>query len=187
MQKEELRTIRQEELAPDDRNADKYTYQPELTQDLDQYEGDFTRDHFNLMVLWKVNRYVPFTKEAIDSINEIDPRSNERHNEQTSKALNALLRLKGVRLPMASTFLRFRNPNVYQIIDQRVYRFIFGEKLKLPSGKSDSAVDQMITIYNGYLEELDDVCNKKQIPFHLSDRWLYQADLRVNKDIKINY
>lgn len=187
MQKEELRTVWGEELVPEDRDEKNYTYQPHLTKNLDQFEGDFTREHFNLMVLWKVNRYVPFTKEVIDLINEIDPSSTERVDEQTLKALNGLLRLKGVRLPMASTFLRFRNPNVYQIIDQRVYRFIFGEKLKLPSGKSDSAVDQMITLYNEYLKELDEVCIKKQIPFHLSDRWLYQADLRVNKGIKINY
>lgn len=40
--------------------------------------------------------------------------------------LRKLLMTPGIRLPMASTILRFKNPNVYQIIDQRAYRFLTG-------------------------------------------------------------
>ncbi len=187
MAKEKLKTIEQEQVLPEDRDPKNYNFQPVLTQDLDQYKGEFTRDHFNRMVLWKVNRYVSISDEVLKCINEIEPEATERNDELTEKILDVLLRLHGVRLPMASTFLRFRNPKIYQIIDQRVYRFIYGEPLKLPNSKSDKAVAKMIRVYNNYLQKLDEVCKNNDIPFELSDRWLYQADLRVNKGVKINY
>jgi len=84
---------------------------------------------------------------------------------------------------MASTILRFKNKRLYQIIDQRVYRIIYGKTLKLPR-----SVDDQITLYFEYLEKLREICKLLEIRFESSDRILYNADKRVNKCIKLeNY
>ena len=88
---------------------------------------------------------------------------------------------KGVRLAMASTILRFRNPKVYQIIDQRVYRIIYGKELKYP----ESNIDLQIKIYLDYLDKLKEVCAKYSIKFEEADRILYKMDKEYNRDMKL--
>ena len=82
---------------------------------------------------------------------------------------------------MASTMLRFKNPNIYQIIDQRVYRVIYGIELKLRTNLNENILQ-----YLEYLTDLRKVCNDFQIPFSESDRILYEYDKQVNLD-KIKY
>ena len=82
---------------------------------------------------------------------------------------------------MASTILRFKNPNIYQIIDQRVYRFIYGKELKY----SETNLNLQIIIYIDYLEKLKEVCGKYQIKFEDADRILYKMDKDYNKDLKL--
>ncbi len=89
---------------------------------------------------------------------------------------------------MASTILRFKNPNIYQIIDQRVYRIIYGTELKLPLSFSPKSIKTQIDIYLQYLNDLRSVCINKQIEFSTSDRILYNVDKRINKNIPLkNY
>jgi len=83
---------------------------------------------------------------------------------------------------MASTILRFKNPDIYQIIDQRVYRFIYGRELKL-----NSNIDEQIQVYIDYLEKLKEVCEKHKIEFAKADRVLYTMDKEYNADIPIKY
>ena len=85
---------------------------------------------------------------------------------------------KGVRLAMASTILRFKNPNVYQIIDQRVYRFLYGEELKY----SDTNINEQINIYLDYLQKLKAVCIEFNLDFKTADRILYSMDKIYNVD-----
>jgi hypothetical protein len=88
---------------------------------------------------------------------------------------------------MASTILRFRNKNIYQIIDQRVYRIIYkDEKLKLKTHPSDKNVSDQIELYFKYLRDLKVVCEKLEIPFDKSDRILFMADKRINKDFSLD-
>ena len=88
---------------------------------------------------------------------------------------------------MASTILRFKNPNIYQIIDQRVYRLIYKNKqLTINAYPSDKNLNYQIELYIKYLTELKKVCDSLKIPFKESDRILYMADKRVNKGIKLN-
>jgi hypothetical protein len=50
--------------------------------------------------------------------------------------------------------LRFRN-NIYQIIDQRVYRIIYeGQTLKLKTYPSEKNINEQIDIYLKYLLDL---------------------------------
>ena len=105
------------------------------------------------------------------------------NEDLTKQILERLLEKhqKGIQLAMASTILRFKNPSIYQIIDQRVYRFIYGKPLKYPN-----TIDEQINLYLKYLNDLREKC-KDNIPFEESDRILYSADKKFNPDIPIKY
>ncbi len=160
----------------------EYNYQPELTKKLDKVNSDFNQELINEILLWKVDRYAELTNETLNLINKIDPKSESINVDLTGEILTHLIETKGIRLPMASTILRFRNPKIYQIIDQRVYRMIWGIELKL---KKETDVKGNIEQYLDYLTKLKEVCVLYKISFSESDRILYVYDKKVHKDEKI--
>ena len=83
---------------------------------------------------------------------------------------------------MASTILRFKNPSIYQIIDQRVYRVIYGVDMPSVTKKEEA-----IEFYHKYLTKLKAVCKNYKIDFYESDRILYALDKKINSDVKIKY
>jgi len=163
--------------------AEEYNYQDELTVELDSFDGDFDQDHINKIVLWKINRYAKLNDESIRLVNSISPSETSMNKEKTKKVLFALLKVSGIGLPMASTILRFRNPNIYQIIDQRAYRILYGKELKLSVVKSE----ENILTYINYLEKVNDFCALNGLNFTEADRLLYEKDKKMNKGIKIKY
>jgi len=114
-----------------------FDYQKELTVKLDKTKSQFNQELLNEIVLWKVNRYALFNSTLISEINTISS-WKVLNKEKTRKILTSLLKTKGVQLAMASNILRFRNPNIFQIIDQRAYRVIKGDPLKLSQIKETS-------------------------------------------------
>ena len=123
-------------------------------------------------------------------INEINTISSWKvlNKEKTCEILTSLLKTKGVQLAMASTILRFRNPNIFQIIDQRAYRVINRDPLKLSQIKETSrasTIDKQIEIYLDYLEKIKKACKKLDIDFDDADRVLYIIDKNINKSVKI--
>ena len=164
-------------ILPEDSTPNNY--QPELTTKLDALSGDFDQAILNEIVLWKVNRYVGLGESIFQLINELPTHFDE---EKTIAVLKVLLEQPGIRLPMASTILRFKNPDIYQIIDQRVYRLLYGESLK-----NSTNIEKQINLYLDYLSELKAVCKAKSIPFAHSDRILYNVDKRINKAVKLKY
>ncbi len=162
---------------------EQFKYQEELTKELDAFKGDFNQSTINEIVLWKVNRYSSIPDEVFELLNKIDSDSFEMNRELTNDILKELLLIKGIQIPMASAILRFRNPNIYQIIDQRVYRVIYpDEVLKISYSKSARNSSKQIKMYFEYLSKLHVVCTKLKIPFSKSDRVLYEVDKRINKD-----
>ncbi len=165
----------------------EYTYQKELTIKLDNTSCEFDQNILNEIILWKVNRYAKFRSDVIQLVNSINPTSSKLDIVKTRLILTELLNTKGVQLTMASTILRFRNPNIYQIIDQRVYRIIYpNQVLKINTYKSEKNIEFQINLYIKYLDDLRNVCNNLQIRFDKSDRILYNADIRINKSVKLN-
>lgn len=83
---------------------------------------------------------------------------------------------------MASTILRFKNSKIYQIIDQRVFRYISenGEELN-----GTTKIENQIEIYLNYLVRLRKICLEYKIQFEESDRILYLMDKKQNKENKL--
>lgn len=160
-----------------------YNFQDKLTPILDNLEGDFNQDIINQIVLWKVNRYASIDEIVLDKLNKLNKADKEIDFEFTREILDNLLNIKGIQLPMASSILRFKNPNIYQIIDQRVYRYITGEDIKEPY-----AINKKIDYYIDYLKKLKSVCNEFNLDFSQSDRIFYELDKKFNSDKKLkNY
>ncbi len=165
----------------------QFNYQEELTIKLDNSTSLFNQDIINEIVLWKVNRFSLLDEQTLNLINEVDPNEKILDENKTRKILLILLRKKGIQLAMASTILRFRNKSIYQIIDQRVYRILYsGKKLKLNYYQNDKNLNLQIDIYFKYLRDLNSVCSRLKIPFDKSDRILFMADKRLNKEIKLD-
>lgn len=171
-------------------NSDyQFDYQIELTAKLDFGKALFDQNVLNEIVLWKVNRYAKFEKSLIDEINSIDSTIEQLDIQKTTRVLRMLLKTKGVQLPMASIILRFRNPKTYQIIDQRVFRIIYeGKEFKVSNYLNEKNIQNQIDLYLKYLIDLRAVCSKLDIRFEHSDRILFMADKRLNKNFKLrNY
>ncbi len=173
-------------LSPDDF---EFKYQESLTNKLDTNDDDFDQNRLNEIVLWKVNRYAEFDNDLIKLINSIDKNDLEIDIDKTKLILNGLLKTNGVQLAMASTILRYRNPNIYQIIDQRVFRVIYENQiLDLNTYPSEKNLSYQIELYIKYLLDLKQICTDNNIPFDKADRILFMADKRINKKEKLkNY
>lgn len=164
---------------------EQYEFQGELTSVLDNYSGvDFDQSIINEIVLWKVNRYVS-TKVKPDWLSLLNGfKDDEQLEEVKLRAFlsHVLGNVRGIRLAMASTFLRFRNPLVYQIIDERMYRVIMRPLAEQNKLESFTKITDQIDLYINYLIELKRVCVKYEIEFRDSDRILYQFDIIKNGD-----
>jgi hypothetical protein len=153
----------------------EFNYEPELTEKLDELSKnntEFTRSTFDEITLWKVSRYPHIDDEIIEAVNNLAQYNTlDEAIEPLKKALRLLLEAKGVRLAMASTYLRFRNPQVFQIIDQRVYRQVYKTDLKVPH-----KIEDQIELYVQYLRDLRLRCIEKGKDFFSADRVFYLED-----------
>lgn len=155
----------------------EYSYQPELTHKLDGVANQtFDQSLVNEIVLWKVNRYAPLSPSTLAALNGLSTIEPEKHRESES-TLKSLLREPGVDLPMASTLLRFKNPQVFQIIDRHAYRALYGEDYPLYSA---SGLDKKIEVYFNYLDRLIALSKSKNVEFKMLDRVLYVFDKQQN-------
>ncbi len=155
----------------------QYQYLPDLTKRLDKLSGDFSDPVINEIVLWKVNRFVSIPSDLLASLNGAKFLSPGEH-KKARQALLGLLKVRGVDLPMASTFLRFRNPKVFQIIDRHAYRAVYGADYS-PSTKTDRKADE----YFKYLDDLRKLCEEKRLEFETVDRLLYSFDKKQNRKL----
>lgn len=154
-----------------------YKYQPELTKRLDNLENtSIDQSLINEIVLWKVNRYVSIGDVNIKQVGKLKALQAGEH-KRGSEALKTLLDINGVDLPMASTILRFINPNVFQIIDRHAYRAVYGQKYPLHQSK---ATERKITLYSDYIDDLIELCKFKGLAFATIDRLLYIFDKKNN-------
>jgi hypothetical protein len=155
----------------------EFKFQPALTARLDAI-GDrpFDQQLINEIVLWKVNRYAPVADDLMAELNEASALHPGDHREARS-LLSRLLRQPGVDLAMASTLLRFRNQQVFQIIDRHAYRALYGTGWPLFPASNEV---RKIETYFRYIDDLIVLAREKQVDFCIIDRLLYIFDKREN-------
>ena len=78
---------------------------------------------------------------------------------------------------MASTFLRFQNADVFQIIDRHAYRALFGKRYPVYSA---TPLGTKVSVYFKYLDSLASLAASRGVPFRELDRILYMFDKRHN-------
>jgi thermostable 8-oxoguanine DNA glycosylase len=155
----------------------QYKFQPSLTTKLDDLEDvNFTPELLNEIVLWKVNRYVVLDGDQLRRIDAFAKLKPGEHAHARS-VLEELLVAHGVDLPMASTFLRFRNQTVFQIIDRHAYRALYGRDYKL---YTQTPLKKKIEVYFAYLDDRRNLCDSKGLDFKTVDRVLYVFDKKTN-------
>ncbi len=154
-----------------------YSYEPELTSRLDNLEDTAVdQSLINDIVLWKVNRYVKVSDEIVVLISGLRV-LKEREHRKSKKEIDTLMSLDGVDLPMASTILRFINPNVFQIIDRHAYRAVYGIKYPL---YPTTPIERKISLYFDYVDQLIKLCEARRLRFTTIDRLLYVFDKKNN-------
>jgi thermostable 8-oxoguanine DNA glycosylase len=78
---------------------------------------------------------------------------------------------------MASTFLRFQNADVFQILDRHAYRAVFGERYPVHSGITSNT---KTSVYFRYIDALHSIATSSGMPFRDLDRILYEFDKDKN-------
>jgi thermostable 8-oxoguanine DNA glycosylase len=155
----------------------RYQYQQALTTHLDTLpDKPFSQETVNEIVLWKVNRYVRLPKKLRDSIHVLRTLSPRDHRQAEPVLLN-LLNCHGVDLAMASTFLRFQNADVFQILDRHAYRAVFGERYRV---NSKAPPHIKVAVYFKYLDALHSLATARRVAFRELDRILYMFDKEHN-------
>lgn len=162
---------------------EKYNYQPKLTKKLDNINDGIIDEKTMLEIfLWKTDRYPDLEKIdfiKLNSLNNIKP----ENFKECEEVLRDLISIKGFGLAMASTILRFRNPDVFPIIDRRAYRAIMDED-KL-SVYHSTPIEKQIEIYFNYVEKVHEFVKEKGVDLSIVDRVLYIFDKETNKYTKI--
>lgn len=170
-------------------DSSKYKYQTLLTKHLDgAHAMEFDQSLINEIVLWKVNRYAHLDEKLMIELNDSRLRGNVLDEEFTRSILRKLLLVDGVRLAMASTILRFRNPHIYQIFDQRAYRFAYGSAVEQSTySKGEKYLERQVDLYMDYLGKLREIAVQYRIDFETIDRFFYLKDIELNENFPINY
>ena len=120
--------------------------------------------------------YEAVNDDIVRQISELKVLKAGEHRK-SKKELSTLLELNGVDLPMASTILRFINPEVFQIIDRHAYRAVYEKKYPL---YTSTPTERKLSVYFDYIDELIKLCALKALAFATIDRLLYIFDKKNN-------
>lgn len=155
-----------------------FEYLPDMTDSLDKLsDKQFDAETIIKITLWKINRYPEEVEKIVALINTI------KNGGSLEEKLDELVKIKGVGLPMASAYLRFCNPQEYQIIDVRALRAAFDYQPK--SFDEDNECFPLLRtsgykVYSKYLNKLKEIARNGYhglyVDFCNLDRFLYDVD-----------
>jgi thermostable 8-oxoguanine DNA glycosylase len=154
-----------------------YNIYPELTKRLDEFKGEFDAHTINEIVLWKLGRYVKLPESLLGQLDQLRELKTKEHRK-ASALVGKLQQEKGVQLRVASTLLRFANPDVFQIIDSHAYRAVYGTSYTQDTKSFVAA--QLTDLYFDYLDKLHELCEQKRFSFRDADRILFVFDKKEN-------
>lgn len=159
----------------------------DITDKLDKLKKtNLTIEDLYQITLWKVDRCIRIKEETIKKLNLLASINNidEKAKIDTKAVLRELLpgntmHNTGVRISMASTYLRFLNPKVFQIMDRHAYRAAF-DYVASPRDYSSLAHEKQIDTYFKYLTKLHEIektgYHGYKVAFENLDRFLYDFD-----------
>ena len=109
----------------------EFNYLPDTTKKLDALQNhDLSMENIFQITAWKIDRYPEMSDETLKELNELKSLAKINHGK-TKNVLMKLLSTHGIGLPVASAYLRFINPKVYQIIDVRAFRAAYDYRKKV--------------------------------------------------------
>lgn len=165
-----------------------YDYNEQETAALDnlsRFDIRITPDLLRRITLWKLDRVLEIDEKSclvLESMRKYK-QFDDNCKEATRNVLSVLFEQKGVGLPMASTYLRFINPEVFPIIDVRALRAAFDynpAELGETKFPNLATAKNKIDIYIKYVERLNKISKDGfhglQIAFSDLDRVLYVID-----------
>lgn len=151
-----------------------FDYNLSETEALRQLPDDpINIDVLRRIALWKINRIIHVQESTLDLLNQIKQADDLTiESELSRRAIEALVNSRGVRLPMASAFLKFIRPDVFPIIDARAYRAIYGQRIQ---GHQYS-----LPIYLDYARRIREIAGTLDMPLSEIDEQLYCFDRQHN-------
>ena len=112
--------IKQYTIGKDNLNTYNFDYHRDETEALRELFASIntsdalTIDHLRRVALWKIGRIINIPDDLIHRLDELAKnKSITKHNVQCDQILTALMKCKGVALPMASTILKFVRGDIF--------------------------------------------------------------------------
>jgi len=139
-------------------------------------KSNIQMDDIRRIALWKYNRIIEmddmFCTQLYSTVskNKVSIEDKEVH-----EMIERLVSFEGVGFPLASTILKFINPDVFPIIDVRAYRAIYGKKIYYNQYN--------FKIYIDYTKRIYDMRDKFNISLSEVDERLYEFDKKYNGKI----
>lgn len=135
-----------------------------------------TVDDLRRIALWKYDRIIEVDDEFLFYLySVISPEGVCIDDKKVQEVISRLVECEGVGFPLASTILKFINPDVFPIIDVRAYRAIYGRKIYYSQYNLERYIEYTKIIYR-IKEELG-------LPLSEVDERLYVFDKEHNGKI----
>ena len=126
--------------------------------------GHYIRDEFLLVCAWKTGRSKP--KVASNTTDEVERATRAAFEAQDeAQRMEALLRLKGVGIPTASTLLHFAFPDDYPILDVRALESL---------GQRKSRTTYPVSYWLRYLDACRRLAQEHGVSIRVLDKALWQ-------------
>lgn len=170
----------------------EFNYLPDTTKKLDALQNhDLSMENIFQITAWKIDRYPEMNDETLKELNELKSLATI-NNGKTKNVLMKLLSTHGIGLPVASAYLRFINPKVYQIIDVRAFRAAYDYRLQ-EKGYVNVKHETQIEVYLKYLKKLRSIDENSETGYHgyrvafeNLDRFLYDFDKFIGYKLSDN-
>lgn len=140
------------------------------------HKSSITIDDLRRIALWKYDRIINIDDDFLLRLYSVVKGKNiSIDDDEVKHIIMELVSFEGVGFPLASSILKFINPDVFPIIDIRAYRAIYGKKLYYSQ--------YCLSKYIDYTKELYKIADYLGVPLSDVDEKLYVFDKNHNGKI----
>lgn len=139
-------------------------------------KSDIQIDDIRRIALWKYDRVIDMDDSFCTQLYHTVSKENiSIEDSEVQAVIERLISFEGVGFPLASTILKFINPDVFPIIDVRAYRALYGKKIYYGQ--------YSLEIYINYAKRIYAIRDKFNLPLSEVDERLYEFDKKYNGKI----